>query len=179
MGSQENIAQAKCELLAHIPSDGVIALNSSDRALIAPWLDTCKGRIVWYDSTGRDKNAEYRAENIIQHAEGITYELYAGDHSEKIHLAVHGVHNVSNSMAAIAIAREVGARYVALKGQVDAIIVTGGIAHSEYCMKVFLPWIDYLAPIVMMPGEDEMGSLANNAWCALKGERKLKVYNPA
>ena len=31
----------------------------------------------------------------------------------------------------------------------------------------------------MMPGEDEMGSLANNAWCALKGERKLKVYDPA
>ena len=68
LGSQENIAQAKCELLAHIPSDGVITLNSSDRALIAPWLDTCKGRIVWYDATGLDKNAEYRAENIIQHA---------------------------------------------------------------------------------------------------------------
>jgi butyrate kinase len=46
-------------------------------------------------------------------------------------------------------------------------------------MNVFLPWIDYLAPIVMMPGEDEMGSLAYNALGALKGERKLKVYNPA
>ena len=77
------------------------------------------------------------------------------------------------------IAREVGARYVALKGQADAIIVTGGIAHSEYCMNIFLPWIDYLAPIVMMPGEDEMGSLAYNAFCAMKGERTLQVYNPA
>ena len=77
------------------------------------------------------------------------------------------------------IAREVGARYVALRGQVDAIIVTGGIAHSEYCMGVFLPWIDYLAPIVMMPGEDEMGSLAYNALCAMKGERTLQVYNAA
>ena len=62
LGSQENIAQAKCELLAHIPSDGMIALNSSDRALIAPWRDTCKGRIVWYDGTGKDKDAEYRAD---------------------------------------------------------------------------------------------------------------------
>jgi len=77
------------------------------------------------------------------------------------------------------VAREVGARYVALKGQVDAIIVTGGIAHSDYCMKVFLPWIDYLAPVVMMPGEDEMGSLAYNAYGAMKGERTLQVYNPA
>ena len=76
------------------------------------------------------------------------------------------------------IAREVGARYVALRGQVDAIIVTGGIAHSQYCMKVFLPWIDYLAPIVMMPGEDEMGSLAYNALGALRKELPLQVYQP-
>ena len=125
LGSQENIAQAKCELLSHIPSDGMIALNSSDRALIAPWLDTCKGRIVWYDSTGRDKNAEYRAENIIQHAEGITYELHAGDHSEKIHLAVHGVHNVSNSMAAIAIAREVGVDWKSIVSALAQAKLTG------------------------------------------------------
>ena len=77
------------------------------------------------------------------------------------------------------VAREVGARYVALKGQVDAIIVTGGIAHSDYCMRIFLPWIDYLAPIVMMPGEDEMGSLAYNAYGAMKGERTLQVYHPS
>ena len=125
LGSQENIAQAKCELLVHIPSDGVIALNSSDRALIAPWLDTCKGRIVWYDSTGLDKNAEYRAENIIQHAEGITYELHAGDYSEKIHLAVHGVHNVSNSMAAIAIAREVGVDWKSIVSALAQAKLTG------------------------------------------------------
>ena len=125
LGSQENIAQAKCELLAHIPSDGVIALNSSDRALIAPWLDICKGRIVWYDATGRDKNAEYRAENIIQHAAGITYELHAGDHSEKIHLAVHGVHNVSNSMAAIAIAREVGVDWKSIVSALAQAKLTG------------------------------------------------------
>ena len=125
LGSQENIAQAKCELLAHIPSDGVIALNSSDRALIAPWLDTCKGRIVWYDATGLDKNAEYRAENIIQHPEGITYELHAGDHSEKIHLAVHGVHNVSNSMAAIAIAREVGVDWKSIVSALAQAKLTG------------------------------------------------------
>ena len=76
------------------------------------------------------------------------------------------------------IAKEVGSRYIALKGKLDAIILTGGIAHSEYCINLLRPWIDYLAPIVVTPGEDEMGSLAYNAWCALKGERTLQVYNP-
>ncbi len=125
LGSQENIAQAKCELLAHIPSDGMVALNSSDRAWIAPWLDTCKGRVVWYDAVGQDDTAQYRAENIVQHADGITYQLCAGEHSETIQLAVHGVHNVSNSMAAIAIAREVGVSWEEIVSALSTAKLTG------------------------------------------------------
>ncbi len=76
------------------------------------------------------------------------------------------------------VAKEVGARYIALRGQLDAILITGGIAHSAYCIGLLKNWIDYLAPIVLMPGEDEMGSLAYNALCALRGERTLQVYDP-
>jgi butyrate kinase len=68
--------------------------------------------------------------------------------------------------------------YVTLRGQVDAIILTGGIAHSDYCVGILKGQIDYLAPVVLMPGEDEMGSLAYNALGALKGELPLQVYRP-
>lgn len=125
LGSQENIAQAKCELLAHIPSNGVVALNSSDRVLAAPWLETCKGCIVWYDSTGQDDMADYRADEIVQHAEGITYRLHCGDHTETIHLAVHGVHNVSNSLGVIAIARELGISWEDIKANLAQAKLTG------------------------------------------------------
>ena len=125
LGSQENIAQAKCELLAYIPADGVAVLNSADRALAAPWLDTCKGRIVWYDASGLDKTADYRAEQIVQHADGITYQVQSGAHSETIHLAVHGVHNVSNSLAVIAIARELGIDWEAIKQALAQAKLTG------------------------------------------------------
>ncbi len=74
------------------------------------------------------------------------------------------------------VAKEVGSRSVALRGQVDAIVVTGGIAHSKYCVEGLKRWIDYLAPVVVMPGEDEMGSLAANALGALKGELEVSVY---
>lgn len=76
------------------------------------------------------------------------------------------------------VAKQVGAMYVTLRGQVDAIILTGGIAHSEYCVWVLREQIDYLTPVVLMPGEDEMGSLAYNALGALKGELPLQVYQP-
>ena len=76
------------------------------------------------------------------------------------------------------VAKETGARFIALRGQVDAIILTGGIAHSNYCVSTLRSWIDCLGNIVMMPGEDEMGSLAYNAFGALKGELPLQVYQP-
>lgn len=125
LGSQENIARAKCELLAHIPADGVVALNSSDRALATPWLASCKGRIVWYDATGLDAAADYRADEIEQHADGIRYRLHCGAHTEQIDLAVHGVHNVSNSLAAIAIAREVGVEWDAIVRALAQAKLTG------------------------------------------------------
>ena len=76
------------------------------------------------------------------------------------------------------VAKEAGARYVALRGEVDAILLTGGIAHSDYCVKVLRSWVDCLGKVVLMPGEDEMGSLAYNALGALKGELPLQVYQP-
>ena len=76
------------------------------------------------------------------------------------------------------VAKEAGARFVSLRGEVDGIIVTGGIAHSSYCMKVLKQWVECLGTIVMMPGEDEMGSLAYNALGALKGELPLQEYKP-
>lgn len=74
------------------------------------------------------------------------------------------------------IAKEIGAMFVALKGQVDAIILTGGIAHSDFCVSQLKPQIDYLAPVVVIPGENEMDSLAFNAVGALTGELPVKEY---
>ena len=125
LGSQENIAQAKCELLAYIPEHGVVALNSNDRALVAPWLETCKGRIVWYDGSGQDVTADYRAEEIVQHETGITYRLCYGEHRQQIDLAVHGVHNVSNSLAAIAIAHQLGVAWEQIGEALKQVKLTG------------------------------------------------------
>ncbi|MDE5676564.1 MAG: butyrate kinase [Phocaeicola sp.] len=76
------------------------------------------------------------------------------------------------------VAKQVGAMYVTLRGHTDAIILTGGIAHSEYCVARLREQIDYLAPVILMPGEDEMGSLAYNALGALRGELPLQTYRP-
>lgn len=74
------------------------------------------------------------------------------------------------------VAKQIGAMYVALDGKVDAIILTGGIAYSDYCVTILRQRIDYLAPVVLSPGEDEMGALAYNAYGVLTGKLPLKEY---
>lgn len=74
------------------------------------------------------------------------------------------------------VAKQIGAMYVALKGQVDAIILTGGIAHSKYFVDGIKEQVDYLAPVIVIPGENEMKSLAYNALGALRGELPIQTY---
>ena len=77
------------------------------------------------------------------------------------------------------VAKQVGAMYVSLRGKVDAIILTGGIAHSDYCVGALREQIDYLAPVVLIPGEDEMGSLAFNAFGGIERRAAFAGVSPA
>jgi butyrate kinase len=75
------------------------------------------------------------------------------------------------------IAKEIGACATALKGRVDAIVVTGGVAFNE----IFTDWIkervSFISPrFLVYPGEDEMPALAAGAWRVLKGEEKAREY---
>lgn len=76
------------------------------------------------------------------------------------------------------VATEVGARAVALRGHIDAIILTGGMAHSDYCTKKLSEWVNFLGPIVISAGEDELGALANNAMRFLQGSIIPRKYRP-
>jgi len=75
------------------------------------------------------------------------------------------------------VAKQIGAMHVALHGEEKAVIVTGGIAYSDYCMKRLKAQIDFLAPVVVMPGENEINSLAYNALCVLTGRIEPKDYS--
>ena len=74
------------------------------------------------------------------------------------------------------IAKEIGAMAAVLKGQVDAILLTGGVAYNEPVNDVIREHCSFLAPIFIYPGEDEMGALMLNALSVLRGERTPKVY---
>lgn len=74
------------------------------------------------------------------------------------------------------IGKEIGALAAALKGKVDGIILTGGIANSNWVVDKLKEMVGFLAPVHVYPGEDELRSLAENAFRVLNGEEKLKTY---
>lgn len=74
------------------------------------------------------------------------------------------------------IGKEIGALHAALKGKVDAIILTGGIAHSEFVTSEIKNMVGYIAPIKIFPGENELEALAENALRVLRNEEEVKEY---
>lgn len=74
------------------------------------------------------------------------------------------------------VAKEIGAKCVALSGQIDGIILTGGIAYNPYCVEFLCAQVEFLAPVMVFPGEDEMGALATNALGVLTGELSCELY---
>ena len=74
------------------------------------------------------------------------------------------------------IAKEIGGAAVVLYGKVDAILLTGGMAHSEYITSRLQERVSFLAPVHVYPGEDELEALVMNALGALRGELPVQVY---
>ena len=63
-----------------------------------------------------------------------------------------------------------------IEGEDGSHYLTGGIAYSDYCVDLLREQISYLAPVVVIPGEDEMGALAENALGAERDADLSGIY---
>lgn len=76
---------------------------------------------------------------------------------------------IENAMA-YQVAKEIGSATAVLKGEVDAILLTGGLAYGKPFVEHIKQYISWIAPIFVYPGEDEMRALAMNALMVLRKE---------
>ncbi len=74
------------------------------------------------------------------------------------------------------IAKEIGALATVLQGRIDAIVLTGGVAHSQMLMDWVRERVAWIAPMLVYPGEDEMLAMAQGALRVLRGEETAKEY---
>ena len=74
------------------------------------------------------------------------------------------------------IAKDMGSMACVLKGKVDQIILTGGIAYNDDVVEGLKDMAGFIAPFTVYPGEDEMMALTLNGLMVLNGEVEAKIY---
>ncbi len=99
----------------------------------------------------------------------------AGEIEEKALNGNSEARKIRNAMT-YQIAKEIGAMAVVLNGDVDGILLTGGIAYNEEFVESIKERIKFIAKIFVYPGEDEMRALAMNGLMVLNKEIEPKEY---
>ncbi len=75
------------------------------------------------------------------------------------------------------IAKEIGAYSTVLMGKVDAVVLTGGLAYNKRLVNWVRERVEFIAPLELVPGEDEMLALYEGAARVLNGEETAKIYD--
>lgn len=74
------------------------------------------------------------------------------------------------------IGKEIGLCGPVLKGDIQGIILTGGLAYSQYLVDYIKDMVSFMAPVTVYPGEDEMEALNKGARRVMDGEESFKIY---
>lgn len=137
-----------------LPTTGLIGLcfskERSESELLA--MVTKRGGLTAYLGTGDGEQIEARIEK--------------GDQQAKL---------IYDAMI-YQIAKEIGAMAAALRGEVDAVVLTGGLTYCSYLLSALKERVEFLAPVLVFPGEDEMKALALGALRVLTGQEQPRDY---
>jgi butyrate kinase len=75
------------------------------------------------------------------------------------------------------VAKGIGELATVVDGKVDRIVITGGIAHSAMMTGWIRKRVEFIAPVEVIPGENELESLALGALRVLRGEEEAREYD--
>lgn len=134
------------------------------------------GKLIDLCFSGKYSREEVRA--MVTGKGGLMAHLGSNQAYEAAQRALGGDAHAQLILRAMAyqIGKAIGGALVVLKGQVDGIILTGGMAHNKVVLGYLREYIDFMGKVTIYPGEDEMEALAGNALMVLRGEMALKTY---
>jgi len=116
LGTQENIAKAKRELVESLPENGLAVLNGDDN-LVRGMSTATQARAIFYGIDGSKLN--YRAFQIKLIENGSQFKVATKDKDDKgefeLRISIPGRHNILNILAAVAVARELGLNWTQIR----------------------------------------------------------------
>jgi len=170
MGGGVSLSVYEKGRLSDIISDdeGPFSPERSGRVNLRPFMDMCfSGK---YDKKTVGK--------MISGNGGLKGYLGTTD-AREVEKMIHEGNDEANLVyraMAYQIAKGIGELSTVLKGNVDAIILTGGIAYSKMMTDMIKERVEFIAPVEIMAGENEMESLALGTLRVLRNEEQAKEY---
>ena len=124
-----------------------------------------------------------------QYTEKEVYKKFVGNGGFNAYLGTNDMRDVEKMVLAgdakateirdafiFQVSKDIGSMAAVLKGKVDAIVVTGGIAYDKGVVAGLKDACEWIAPFTVYPGEDELGALVQGGLRVLNGEEEAKVY---
>ena len=151
-----------------LDGDGPMSPERSGTVPLGPLYNMCfSGEYSLKDI----KQKNYGAGGLVSYlgtndAEVIQKRIQAGDTYAKL---------IYDAMC-YQISKEIGAISTVLKGDIDAIILTGGLAHDTYTCEQIKSSVSFIARVIVIPGEDELSALNEGALRVLNGTEQPKIY---
>ena len=151
-----------------ISGDGAFSNNRCNGVPVGPLVDLCFSGKYDHEAMIRKVNGQAGLMGYLGEMDVISIErkALAGDKKYT---------EVLEAMC-YQIAKDIGAFATVLKGQVDAILLIGGMANSQYIVDLIRDRVEFIAPVAVQPGEREMESLCLNAYRGLTGQIEIKNF---
>ena len=152
-----------------LTGDGPFSNNRCCSVPIGPLVDLCYSGKFTHAEMKRHINGEagLRAYLGVTDTREIEKRIEAGDtYAREVLMAM-----------CYQTAKEIGAYATVLKGDIDAILLIGGMANSKLITSYIQERVAFIAPVVILPGEREMESLCLNAYRAVSGQIPLKEFH--
>jgi butyrate kinase len=118
-------------------------------------------------------------ECLITHCGGLNGLLGTTSITEIENRIKNGDQRAKLVMEAMAyqVAKCIGEMFAVLKGEVDAILITGNVAYSDLVVQGILDHVQKMAPTFIYPGDNEIKAMAANALRVIKGEMAVRTYD--
>ena len=156
----------------------IIDVSSYDDGPMSPERTGGIPLILWTKLCFSGKYTEEEVEKLIAGRGGLVSYLGTTDCREVEAMIEAGDQKAKTVYEAMAyqVAKAIAQMSVALKGKVDAIILTGGAAHSKKLPSMIKDYAGHIGTFVLMPGEDELEALAAGAARIMRGEEEGREY---
>ena len=163
----------------HVHKNGQIIDGASyDDGPMSPERTGGIALLLWTKLCYSGKYTKEEADKLICGKGGLYSYLGVTDCREVEKLIANGDKKAALVYEAMAyqVAKSIAEMSVALKGEVDGIILTGGAAHSKMLTDMVRDYAGHIGEFILMPGEDELGALAKGAERILSGEETAHIY---